>query len=49
MEIKKYNPFVVYKPRPKPKHLPKPKIKPKLKPRSKSEAKGLTLENNRYY
>ena len=52
MEVKKYNPFTVYKLRPQPKPLPEPKFKPKLKPRSKSEAKGLTLENkkeNRYY
>ena len=37
MEVKKYNPFVVNKPKPK----PKPKSKPKL------EAGGLALENKK--
>ena len=35
MEVKKYNPFVVIKPKPK----PKPKVKP--------EARGLALENKK--
>ena len=37
MEVKKYNPFVVIKPKPKPKVRPKAKIK--------LEARGLALEN----
>ena len=43
MEVKKYNPFVVIKPKPKPK--PKPKFRPKAK--IKLEAKGLSLENKK--
>ena len=35
MEVKKYNPFVVIKPKPKPKYRPKAKIK--------FEAGGLSL------
>ena len=37
MEVKKYNPFVVIK--------PKPKVRPKAK--IKLEAKGLSLENKK--
>ena len=37
MEVKKYNPFVVIKPKPKPKVRPKAKIR--------LEAGGLALEN----
>ena len=43
MEVKKYSPFVVIKPKPKPK--PKPKVRPKAK--IKLEAKGLSLENKK--
>ena len=52
MEVKKYNPFVVIKHKPKP--LPtgftrerssKPNVRPKLK--TKPEARGLTLENKK--
>ena len=43
MEVKKYNPFVVIKPKPKPKV--KPKAKPK--PQTKLEARGLALENKK--
>ena len=43
MEVKKYNPFVVIKPKPKPK--PKPKVRPKAK--IKLEAAGLSLENKK--
>ena len=39
MEVKKYNPFVVIKPKPKPKVRPKAKIK--------LEARGLALENKK--
>ena len=39
MEVKKYNPFVVIKPKPKPKVRPKSKIK--------LEAGGLALENKK--
>ena len=39
MEVKKYNPFVVIKPKPKPKVRPKAKIK--------LEAKVLSLENKK--
>ena len=39
MEVKKYNPFVVIKPKPKPKLRPKAKIK--------LEAGGLSLENKK--
>ena len=47
MEVKKYNPFVVIKPKPKPWN--KPKAKPK--PQNKLEARGSALENKktRYY
>ena len=41
MEVKKYNPFVVIKPKPK----PKPKVRPKAK--IKLEAKVLSLENKK--
>ena len=41
MEVKKYNPFVVIKPKSK----PKPKVRPKAKIRL--EAKGLSLENKK--
>ena len=48
MEIKKYNPFVVIKPKPtgstrERSSKPKPKVRPKAK--IKLEAKGLSLEN----
>ena len=43
MEVKKYNPFVVIKPKPKPRV--KPKAKPK--PQTKLEAGGLALENKK--
>ena len=43
MEVKKYNLFVVIKPKLKPK--PKPKLRPKAK--IKLEAKGLYLENKK--
>ena len=39
MEVKKYNPFVVIKPKPKPKVRPKAKIK--------LEAGGLSLEKKK--
>ena len=39
MEVKKYNPFVVIKPKPKPKVRPKAKIK--------LEARSLALENKK--
>ena len=45
MEVKKYNPFVVIKSKPKAKPLPKANIKPK--PNTELEAKGLTLDNER--
>ena len=52
MEIKKFNPFVVIKPKPKAKPLPNAKIKPtgstrerNSKPKTELEAKGLTLDN----
>ena len=41
MEVIKYNPFVVFKSKPKAKPLPKAKIKPKPK------TKGLTLDNKK--
>ena len=41
MEVKKYNPFVVIRPKPK----PKPKVRPKAK--ITLEAKGLSLENKK--
>ena len=43
MEVKKYNPFVVFKSKPTAKPLPKAKIK--SKPKTELEAKGLTLDN----
>ena len=43
MEVKKYNSFVVIRPKPKPK--PKPKVRPKAK--IKLEAKGLSLDNEK--
>ena len=43
MEVKKYNPFVIIKPKPKPR--PKPKGRPK--PKIKLEAGGLALENKK--
>ena len=43
MEVKKYNPFVIIKPKPKPR--PKPKVRPK--PKIKLEAGGLALENKK--
>ena len=50
MEVKKYNPFVVIKPKPtgstrerSSKTAPKPKVRPKAK--IKLEAGGLALEN----
>ena len=43
MELKKYNPFVVIKPKLKPR--PKPKVRPK--PKIKLEAGGLALENKK--
>ena len=52
MEVKKYNPFVVFKPKPtvstrerSSKTEPKPKVKPKLK--VKLEARGLALDNKK--
>ena len=45
MEVKKYNPFVVIKSKPKAKPLTKAKIKPK--PKTELEAKGLTLDNKK--
>ena len=41
MKVKKYNPFVVIKPKLK----PKPKVRPK--PKIKLEAGGLALENKK--
>ena len=41
MEVKKYNPFVIIKPKPRSKPKPKPKPKVKL------EARGLALENKK--
>ena len=43
MEVKKYNPFVVIKPKPKPRVKPKAKSKPQ----TKLEARGLALENKK--
>ena len=43
MEVKKYIPFVIIKPKPKPR--PKPKVRPK--PKIKLEAGGLALENKK--
>ena len=52
MEVKKYNPFVVIKPKPtgstrerSSKTEPQPKVKPK--PKVKLEARGLALENKK--
>ena len=45
MEVKKYNPFVVIKPKPKAKPLPKAKIKPN--PKTELEARGLTPDNEK--
>ena len=54
MEVKKYNPFVVIKLKPKAKPLSKAKIKPtgstreqSSKPKTELEAKGLTLDNKK--
>ena len=54
MEVKKFNLFVVIKPKPKAKPLPKAKIKPtgstrerSSKPKTQLEAKGLTLDNEK--
>ena len=54
MEVKKYNPFLIIKPKPKAKPLPKAKIKPtgstrerSSKPKTELEAKGLTLDKKR--
>ena len=54
MEVKKYNAFVVIKPKPKAKPLPKAKIKPtgstrerSSKPKTELKAKGLTLDNKK--
>ena len=41
MEVKKYNPFVVIKPKPK----PMPKVRPK--PKIKLETRRLALENKK--
>ena len=58
MEVKKYNPFVVIKLKPKVKPLPKAKIMPtgstreqSSKPKTELGAKGLTLGNKKtgYY
>ena len=45
MEVKKYNPFVVIKSKPK----CKPKVRPKVRPKAKMklEAGGLALENKK--
>ena len=50
MEVKKYNPFVVIKPKPTGstrERSSKPSVKPKAKPKpqTKLEARGLALEN----
>ena len=45
MEVKKYNLFVIIKPKPKPR--PKPKVRPK--PKIKLEAGGLALENKKKF
>ena len=44
MEVKKYNPFVIIKPKPKPrpKSKPRPKLKVRPKPKIKLEAGGLS-------
>ena len=54
MEVKKYNPFVVIKPKPKAKPLSNAKYKPtgstrerSSKPKTELEAKGLTLDNKK--
>ena len=41
MEVKKYNPFVIIKPKPR----SKPKVRPK--PKVKLKARGLALENKK--
>ena len=41
MEVRKYNPFVIIKPKPR----SKPKVRPK--PKVKLEARGLALENKK--
>ena len=43
MEVKKYNPFVVIKPKPEPRIKPKAKPKPQIK----LEARGLAFENKK--
>ena len=43
MEVKKYNTFVVIKPKPKPRVKPKANPKPQIK----LEARGLALENKK--
>ena len=45
MEVKRYNTFVVIKPKPKPRV--KPKTKPK--PQTKFEARGIALENKKKF
>ena len=45
MEVKKYNPFVFIKSKPKAKQLSKAKIKPK--PKTELDAKGWTLDNKK--
>ena len=52
MEVKKYNPFVVIKPKPTGstrERSSKPRVKPKAKPKpqTKLEARGLALENKK--
>ena len=54
MEVKKYNPVVVIRPKPKAKPLTKAKIKAtgsnrerSSKPKTELEAKGLTLDNKK--
>ena len=54
MEVQKYNPIVVIKPKPKAKPLPKAKIMPtgstrerSSRPKTELEAKGLTLDNKK--
>ena len=54
MEVKKYNPFVVIRPKPQAKPLTKAKIKATVsnrerssKPKTELEAKRLTLDNKK--
>ena len=52
MEVKKYNPFVVIKPKPTGstrERSSKPRVTPKAKPKpqTKLEARGLALENRK--